>query len=89
MERPKLTGNVHDDIDKVYDSVNYTESLVQGLMREEMAQNNNDRKRTGLFIELMDLQTLMEQAVNKVARIRKEEQKCMYGPLAGRKEFGL
>lgn len=89
MELPKLTGIVHDDIDKVYDAVNYTESLVQGLMREEMAQNNKDRKRTGLFIELMDLQTLMEQAVNKVARIRKEEQKCMYGPLAGRKEFGL
>lgn len=89
MEAPKLTGNVHEDIDKVYDAVNYTESLVQGLMKEEIAQNNKNRKRTGLFIELMDLQTLMEQAVNKVARIRNEEQKYQYGPLAGRKEFGL
>ena len=89
MELPKLTGNIHEDIDKVYEAVNYTESLVQGLMKEETAQNNENRKRTGLFIELMDLQTLMEQAVNKVARIRKEEQKYMYGPLAGRKEFGL
>ena len=89
MELPKLTGDVHDDIDKVYDAVNYTESLVQGLMKEEIAQNNKNKKRTSLFIELMDLQTLMEQAVNKVSRIRKEEQKYMYGPLAGRKEFGL
>ena len=89
MERPKLTGNIHSDIDKVYDSVFYTESLVQGLMKEEIAQNNKNQKRIGLFIELMDLQTLMEQAVNKVARIRWEEEKYMYGPLAGRKEFGL
>ena len=85
----KLAGDVHDDIDRVYNAVGYTEALVDGLMKEEIAQNNENRKRMGLFIELMDLQTLMKQAVSKVQRIRNEEQRLMYGPLAGRKDLGL
>lgn len=83
----KLTGAIDDDIDKVYNAVGYTEALVDGLVKEEIAQNNENKKRIGLFIELMDLQTLMKQAVSKVQRIRNEEQRLMYGPLADRKDM--
>lgn len=84
----KLTGNIHDDVDKVYDAVGYVEALVDGLMEEEISQNNKNQKRTALFIELMELQKLMKQAMTKVTRVRHEEEKYTFGPLAGRNDLG-
>lgn len=83
----KLTGNIHEDIDRVYDAVGYTEALVDGLVQEEMAQNNEERKRVGLFIHLLDLQMLMKKAATRVTKIRHDEEKFMYGPMADRKDL--
>lgn len=83
----KLTGDIHEDIDTVYNAACYLESLADILMQEEIAQNNENHKRVGIFIEMMDLHKLTKQVLTTAERVRWEEEKYMYGPLAGRKDM--
>lgn len=68
------------DIDTVYDMVNYTESLVNGLVEEWQAQ------KLGMdteYMELINLQEAMKTAVHDIDKVRNwREPKRFYGPLA-------
>lgn len=80
MKTHKLTGDVHLDIDTVYDMVNYTESLVNGLVEEWQAQ------KLGMdteYFEILNLQEAMKTAVHDIDKVRNwREPKRFYGPLA-------
>ena len=80
MERKKLTGDVHKDIDAVYDSVNYTESLVDGLVKEWQAQ------KLGMdteYFEILNVLESMREAVHSIHKVRNwREPKRFFGPLA-------
>ena len=80
MERKKLTGDVHTDIDSVYDSVNYTESLVSGLVKEWQAQ------KLGMdteYFEILNVLESMRDAVHSIHKVRNwREPKRFFGPLA-------
>ena len=80
MNTHKITGNVHMDIDTVYDMVNYTESLVNGLVEEWQAQNLGVDTE---YMELINLQEAMKTAVHDIDKVRNwREPKRFYGPLA-------
>ena len=80
MKTHKITGNVHMDIDTVYDMVNYTESLVNGLVEEWVAQSLGIDTE---YIELLDVQNAMKTAVQNMHKVRNwREPKRFYGPLA-------
>jgi hypothetical protein len=80
MKTHKITGDVHMDIDTVYDMVNYTESLVNGLVEEWQAQ------KLGMdteYFEILNLQEAMKTAVYDIDKVRNwREPKRFYGPLA-------
>lgn len=81
MKTHKITGDVHIDIDTVYDMVNYTESLVNGLVEEWQAQN---LEVDAEYMELLDTQNAMKIAVQNMYKIRSwREPKRFYDPLAG------
>ena len=68
------------DIDTVYDMVNYTESLVNGLVEEWQAQNLGVDTE---YMELLNLQEAMKTAVHDIDKVRNwREPKRFYGPLA-------
>ena len=68
------------DIDTVYDMVNYTESLVNGLVEEWRAQNLGVDTE---YMELLDIQNAMKTAVQNMHKVRNwREPKRFYGPLA-------
>ena len=80
MKTHKITGDVHMDIDTVYDMVNYTESLVNGLVEEWQAQNLGVDTE---YMELLNLQEAMKTAVHDIHKVRNwREPKRFYGPLA-------
>ena len=80
MKTHKITGDVHMDIDTVYDMVNYTESLVNGLVEEWQAQNLGVDTE---YMELLNLQEAMKTAVHDIDKVRNwREPKRFYGPLA-------
>lgn len=78
--KQKLTGDVRQDIDTIYDTVNYVESLVQGLVREWEGQN------LGICSEYLDILALrdkMKSAAHDIHKVRNwYEPKRVYGPLA-------
>ncbi len=80
MERKKLTGDVHKDIDSVYDSINYTESLVDGLVKEWQAQ------KLGMdteYFEILNVLESMREAAHSIHKVRNwREPKRFHGPLA-------
>lgn len=68
------------DIDTVYDMVNYTESLVNGLVEEWQAQSLGVDTE---YMELLNLQEAMKTAVHDIYKVRNwREPKRFYGPLA-------
>ena len=80
MKTHKITGNVHTDIDTVYDMVNYTESLVNGLVEEWQAQKLGINTE---YMELLDVQNAMKTVVQNMHKVRNwREPKRFYGPLA-------
>ena len=80
MKTHKITGNVHMDIDTVYDIVNYTESLVNGLVEEWQDQKLEINTE---YMELLDVQNAMKTAVQNMHKVRNwREPKRFYGPLA-------
>ena len=83
----KLTGNIHDDIDTVFDAVEYVEGLVNGLAMEEIAQNNENHRRMPIYLEMVSVQQAMHKAAGHSERMRREEERYMYGTLAGRKDM--
>jgi hypothetical protein len=83
----KLTGEIHRDIDTVYEAVGYAEALIDGLVKEEIAQNNENRKRMGIFLEMLSIQDDIKKTVESARRMRREEEKYCYGPLAGREDM--
>lgn len=76
----KLTGDVHQDIDKVYDAIGYTESLIEGLVKEWQAQ------KLGIdteYTELLDAKDALNTASHSIFKVRNwREPKRVYGPLA-------
>ena len=67
MKTHKITGDLHMDIDTVYDMVNYTESLVNELAEEWQAQNLGVDAE---YMELLDVQNAMKTAVQNMHKAR-------------------
>ena len=80
MKTHKITGDVHADIDTVYDMVNYTEALVDGLVKEWQAQ------KLGMdteYFEILNVLESMRDAVHSIHKVRNwREPKRFFGPLA-------
>ena len=87
MDRLKLTGDIHRDIDVVYDELGYVEALIDGLVKEEIAQNNDNRKRMPIFLEMLSTQDNIKKAVEHSKRLRRAEERRIYGPLADREDM--
>ena len=87
MDRLKLTGDIHRDIDVVYDELGYVEALIDGLVKEEIAQNNDNRKRMPIFLEMLSTQDNIKKAVEYSKRLRRAEERRIYGPLADREDM--
>lgn len=83
----KLTGNIHEDIDKVNDAVQYVQALSEGLFDEEIAQNNENKDHFAVFSHIMDLKECMKKAVNIMQRMKWAEDRYWLGPFADRKDM--
>ena len=80
MFKQKLTCDVHQDIDTVYDVVGYAKSMVDGLIKEWQAQNLGIDTE---YMELLNVQDAMEKAEYNIDKVRNwREPKRFYGPLA-------
>ena len=80
MKTHKITGDVHQDIDTVYDMVNYTKALVDGLVAEWQAQNLGISKE---YMEILNLQDSMSKAEQDIYKVRNwREPYRFFGPLA-------
>lgn len=80
MKTHKITGDVHQDIDTVYDMVNYTKALVDGLVKEWQAQKLGISTE---YMEILNLQDSMSKAENDIYKVRNwREPKRFYGTLA-------
>ena len=79
----KLTGDIHDDILTVREATKYMAGLVDGLMKEAQVQN----LKLNVYMQVMDLDKLMNQALSTTQMMCWRERERMYGPLAHRKEF--
>ena len=79
MEERKMTGNVTQDIDSIYDMVNYVSACTDRLVEEWQAQ---DLGVTTESIEILDLQGHLQAAKEYIHRIRNwREPKRVFGPL--------
>ena len=79
----KLTGNIHEDILTVREATKYMASLADELMKEGQAQN----LKIDVYIHLMNLNSIMEKALNETKHMCWRERERMYGPLAHREDF--
>lgn len=82
----KLTCNIHLDIETVRDAVGYTTSLINGLVEESTGQMNikENPKNIAVFVDMLELQTKIKQCETCVERLCWDEERRMYGPLAGK-----
>lgn len=79
MKSHKITGDVHQDIDTVYDMVGYTESLVNGLVAEWQTQKLGVSDE---YLEILKVQEAMSAALHNIHKVRNwREPKRIYGPL--------
>lgn len=83
----KLTGNIHEDIQTVYNAIDYVESLADGLIQEEIAQNNDNRKRMPIYLEMLSMHDNLRKALEYANKTKNAEERYMLGPLAGRKDM--
>lgn len=83
----KLTGNIHEDIQTVYNAIDYVESLVNGLIQEEIAQNNDNRKRMPIYLEMLSMHDSLRKALEYANKTKNAEERYMFGPLARRKDM--
>lgn len=82
----KMSCEFHNDVDVVWENLKCVQACVDLLHKEYSAQI---KEKPGLpvFIKLMDVEKRIEQAVSSMKRLRWEEEKRMFGPLAGRKDM--
>lgn len=90
----KLTGNITQDIDIVFDAVSYVTQLVDGLVEEELLQNkskdntkNNDH--TKVQIHMSDLKKMMHFAEETAKQMRQSENEYRFGPLSKKWTFSI
>lgn len=80
MFKQKLTGDIHQDIDTVYDAVGHVATLLDGLVGEWQAQ------KLGIdteYMELLNAQEAMKKVEHEIHKVRNwREPKRFYGPLA-------
>ena len=83
----KLTGNIHEDVDTLYDAVEYIAGMADTLVMEEIAQHDGEKGRMALYLEMLSVRKALNGAAEHANRMRREERKCTYGPLAGREDM--
>lgn len=79
MEERKMTGNITQDIDSIYDMVNYVSSCTDRLVEEWQAQ---DLGITDEYTEIISLQAHMQAAKEYIRRARNREPERVFGHLA-------
>lgn len=87
----KLTGNITQDIDIVFDAVSYVTQLIDGLVEEELSQDKarkNDTDSVGkndhtkVQIHMSDLKKMMHYAEETAKSMRLAENEYRFGPLS-------
>ncbi len=81
MERKKLKYNLHEDLESVYNEIQYAASMVDGLL--EFCIKNKDLESDRLagmrvFVCIQNLNTLMKQAKSQSEQMLWQH-KSLYG----------
>lgn len=82
----KMSCIFHDDVNVVWDNLNYVQANIDLLHKEYSAQI---KEKPGLpvFLRLMNVEKLINQAVSEMKYLRWEEEQRVFGPLANRKDM--
>lgn len=78
----KMSCEFHNDVDVVWDNLNYVKNNVDLLKEEYHSQIKKESSGIPVFIRLLNVQKLLSQAVSEMEQLRWEEEKRMLGPLA-------
>ena len=62
MERKKLKSNLYEDVESVYDEIQYAASIVDGLLEFFIKSKDSSLAGMRLFVCIQNLNTLMKQA---------------------------
>ena len=82
----KLTGTIHDDITTVCEAIEYTKSLIDGLVEESTGKMNikDNPQNTAVFVDMLEAQSKAAQLKTCSDHLAWDEKKRFYGPLAYR-----
>lgn len=78
----KMSCKFHDDVDVVWDNLNYVKGNIDLLKEEYHSQIKKESSGVPVFIRLLNVQKLLSQAVSEMEQLRWEEEKRVSGPLA-------
>lgn len=82
----KLTGTIHDDITTVCEAIEYTKSLIDGLVEESTGKMNikDNPHNTSVFVDMLEAQSKAAQLKACSDHLAWVEKKRFYGSLAYR-----
>lgn len=80
MEERKMTGNITQDINSIYDMVNYVSACTDRLVEEWQVQ---DLGITDEYTQMISLRTHMQAAKEYIHRVRNwREPERVFGPMS-------
>ena len=82
----KLTGTIHYDIPTVCEAIEYTKSLIDGLIEESTGKMNikDNPHNTSVFVDMLEAQSKAAQLKTCSDHLASDEKKRFYGHLAYR-----
>ena len=79
----KMSCEFHNDVDVVWDNLNCVKECVE-LLKQEYYVQVKEKPGLPVFIQLMEVEKLINKAVSEMEHLRWEEEKRRFGSLAGR-----
>lgn len=82
----KLTGTIHYDIHTVCEAIEYTKSLIDGLVEESTGKMNikDNPQNTSVLVDMLEAQSKAAQLKTCSDHLAWDEKKRFYGHLAYR-----
>ena len=81
MTHLKMTGDFHDDVEKVNEAIGYLKGMMDFLEKECM-ERDKGKPATELFIRINDLKRATEKMVAEGERLVRAADIEHYGPLS-------
>ena len=78
-----MSCEFHNDVDVVWDNLNCVKECIE-LLKQEYHVQIKEKPGLPVFIQLMEVEKLINKAVSEMEHLRWEEEKRRFGPLAGR-----